>query len=424
MADDRPKQVVLVTIDTLRADHLGATANHATLTPQLDVFATDAVTFKDAVANSTVTRASHASMLTGLYPWRHGVRDNVGRLSDRAVTLTSMLRERGFATAGIVSSSPLADLDTSFDYFDATFDQNNPNQPTVHYKSPERATELAAEWIATHRKESFFLWVHYFPPHGPYTPPEQFLLVDETSDERLPISGRNYDEGKVPAYQALPGVDDPATYRSRYAANVRYVDFHVGAFLAQLKELGIYDDLMVIITSDHGESLGEHNWFFTHGNMVYWEQAAVPLLLKLPENARGGSTATSPAQSTDIAPTILDVLDLTVETTFDGRSLLGEPTDRLRYVESTYAELRSVIDGRWKYSRRFGEKRLASSEHPRELFFLSDDPDERANLAESYPEHVRRLEAELRRHSGPDQPPSLEIDPEQLERLRGLGYVR
>ena len=264
------------------------------------------------------------------------------------VTLPAMLQDHGFATAGIVSSTPLVGLDTSFDYFDATYNQSSPDRPNIEYKSAERATEVASEWVATHREESFFLWVHYFPPHGPYTPPEQFLQVDETSDERLPISRRNYQAGSVPAYQASRGIDDPAIYRSGYAANVRYVDSYVGEFLATLRELGIYDDLVVIITSDHGESLGEHNWYFAHSNLVYHEQVAVPLLVKLPRNARGGSTVSSPAQSVDITPTILDVLDLAVDTTFDGRSLLLEPADRLRYVESTYAELRSVIDGQWK----------------------------------------------------------------------------
>ena len=344
--DEGPQQVILITIDTLRGDHVGATSGR-TLTPALNRFAADAVRYDDAVTNSTVTRASHASMLSGLYPWRHGVRDNVTELAADVSTLASVLKEHGFETGGIISSIPLQTFDASFEFFDDAFDRTDINRPNLVYGSPERATRVAQEWLTANRAESFFLWVHYFPPHGPYTPPPEFRTVDRTSGERLPIARRNYQAGAVPAYQELAGITDPEIYRSRYGANVRYVDFHAGVLLSIVKNLEIYDRAMIVVTSDHGESLGEHNWYFTHGNLVYREQGHVPLLVKLPGNERSGSAVTDPVQAVDIAPTVLEVLGLVDTMPVDGESLLRTDPRRLRFTESTDGELRQAPNVLW-----------------------------------------------------------------------------
>ncbi len=425
---ERPlRQAILITIDTLRADHVTPE-----LTPAMEGLARDGVTFEDMVTNSTVTLPSHASMLSGLGPQRHGLMQNDGRLNPSVATLAGLLRDRGFATAAVVSSTPLRvregirGLSDGFDFYDQTFDSNKSARSERLAKSPEETTRLAVEWARAHREQSFFLWVHYFPPHGPYLAPPEFLEPGEKpSGETLPVSKVNYEPGAIPAYQRLDLAPDAGLYRSRYAAQVRHVDAQVGRLLNRLRRMGVYQDATVMITSDHGESLGEHNYYFCHGNLAYDEQARVPLLLKLRGGARAGSKITEPVEAVDIMPTLMQAMELAIPAGLDGHSLLGSlPRTRLRFTASEDAEIVSVREaGRTLLVRR-GAAHLVSENHPRLELFLSDsDPGERGNRAADQPALARRLEGEiLHRFSAILPRPAM--DPEVAERLKALGYVR
>jgi len=427
----RAARVVLVSIDTLRWDHVGASRAGLPLTPSLDALAAAGVSFDDALANCTVTRSSHASMLTGLYPWRHGIPDNSGTLRPEATTAAEHLRDGGVTTAAVVSSFPMRELTRGFATFHQAFDGHDPNRANEPVGSPEATTKAALDWLRKHRAGPFFLFVHYFPPHGPYTAPERFRLpsLETPTGAELPVSRVNYEHGAIPAYQRLGENLDPGLYRARYAAHVRYADHHLGRLIGALREMGLYEDAAVIVTSDHGESLGERGWHFCHGNLTYREQSAVPLVVKLPGGARAGTRVAAPVQGVDLFPTVLELMGVPAPPGRDGRSLLaaldGEiPSDRVRFTQSGDAEQLSVVSGAWKFTRVAGKPRYLETGHPRRtLFRLDRDPAEAENLVDAEALVASRLEDAADRSFtgfGPSQP----LDPATEERLRALGYVR
>jgi arylsulfatase A-like enzyme len=427
----------LITIDTLRADHVGARRDGMALTPSLDRFAKDAVVYSDALANASMTLPSHASMLTGLYPWRHRVLSNDHVLPAGVPTLAELLAARGFATGAVVSSFPLvaerSGMGRGFQSYDEHFNSSELNRTRQLVKTPDETTRVAAAWLAAHRGGPLFLWVHYFPPHGPYNPPAEFLegLKEAAPDpaRALRVSKLNFEPRAIPAYQKFGAESEPEAYRRRYAGYVRYVDHHVGALLRAVENAGLYKDATILIASDHGESLGEHGWFFCHGNLVYDEQVRIPLLLKLPRNREAGRVVGAPVESVDFVPTLLRILGLDGALQGDGRVILPEALGapaRPRFTQSNNAELVAILDGPRKLVLRFPKPEpLVARDHPeRELFDLGRDPAEQANLAASEAATLARLDAELRkRYEGLDVPP-VSLTPEQEERLRSLGYVR
>jgi arylsulfatase A-like enzyme len=421
--------VVLISIDTLRADHVGAVRAGVPLTPSIDGMARGAIRFTDALANCTVTRSSHASMLTGLYPWRHGIPDNSGALRPGVTTLAETLGARGVATGAVVSSFPMRELARGFGTFHQAFDHtvDNRDEPVA---SPGAATEAALGWLRAHGRESYFLFVHYFPPHGPYNAPARFRLpeLEAPSGRLLPVSRANYEHGAIPAYQRLGEERDPAVYRARYAARVRLVDHHVGRLLDGLRALGLYDESAILLTSDHGESLGERGWWFCHGNLTYREQSAVPLLLKLPGGARARAAVGTPVQGVDLFPTVLALLGGPAAGGIDGVSLLEAadgrlPRARVRFTQSGDAEQLSVLEGPWKLTRVVERARYVEAGHPRRaLYRLDRDPEELRDLAAENPQVTAALEG-LVGKSFTGFGPKPALDRETEERLRALGYV-
>jgi arylsulfatase A-like enzyme len=429
----RTTQAILITVDTLRADVVGTKYGGVPITPELDRFGRDAVRFADCLANSTSTGPSHACMLTGLYPGRNGVMINGGRFREGVKPLAQRLEQRGFATAAVVSSTPMDGLDAGFASWVRAFDTFEKNRTDRPYASPDKTTREALEWLKHHRNLPFFMMIHYFPPHGPYVAPEQFRIapLEVPSGRRLVVSTRDYEWRTIPAYQRLGDLQDVGVYTARYLANVRYADHYVGTLLQGLRDLGLYDQAAIIVTADHGESLGEHGWYFSHANLVYQEQSAVPLLLKLPGRRYAGRIAGAPVEGVDVFPTLLELLGQPVPRLCDGRSLLGVTgtlarISRTRYTQSNGAELVAVVSNPWKFSFRTKLSPVPSQiapEHPaRELFRLDVDPREEVNLCVREDKVSAQLEQALRALL-PAPSPAPPIDQETLRRLRSLGYL-
>jgi arylsulfatase A-like enzyme len=428
-----PRQVVLITIDTLRADHVGTSRYGARLTPALDRLAADAVRYSDVLANASTTLTSHVSMLTGLYPWHHRVISNRHALAEAVPWLPEALRARGFATAAVVSSITLdahTGLARGFDLYDDRFDAAEVNRANQLVKTPAETTRVTLSWLSDHARRDFFLWVHYLPPHGPYTPPEEFLrdMRRSESAQRLPIGLDNWDAGAIPRYQRLDGERDPEAYRRAYAGHVRYVDHHVGRLLDGLRELRLYDGALVIVASDHGESLGEHGWYFCHGNLVYQEQVAIPLSIKLPGAVAAGRVITTPVEGVDIAPTVLRVLGLDDVLHADGRVILPGALDggpRPRFTQSDNAEVLAVVAGATKLVLRVSDPSLAGPSHPgRAMFALDRDPGEETPVSGEPPALLADLENQLLlRYQDIARAPR-SLTPQQEDRLRALGYTR
>jgi arylsulfatase A-like enzyme/Flp pilus assembly protein TadD len=401
-ADLRPiagQNVLLITIDTLRADALGAYGGPAA-TPALDRLAGEGVRFDFAHAHAVMTLTSHASILTGELPFRHGLRDNSGyRLPADARTAATLLKQAGYATAAFVGAFPVHSrfgLNAGFDvYDDRVGDEAGPTDFVMPERPASAVVPLARQWIAGAAARPWFVWVHVFDPHAPYRPPPPFDAQ---------YAGRPY-YGEVAATDAAlaPLLDD-------VRASAR--------------------PTLVVVTGDHGEGLGEHGEE-THGVFAYESTLRVPLIITQLGGAappRAGEVSSVPARHIDILPTILEAIEQHVPPDLPGRTLLprGErragASPRPTYFEAMsgmlnhgWAPLTGTLVGRDKWV----DLPIA------ERYDLATDPGEHTNLAGRTPERDRELSAALGAFasSWPGQGQRVTEAPEAAARLRSLGYV-
>jgi arylsulfatase A-like enzyme/Tfp pilus assembly protein PilF len=401
----RARHVVLVTLDTLRADRLGCYGSRDVATPNLDRIAKEGALAPEAMAHVPLTRPSHTSLLTGLLPSEHGIRDNVsGGLSPRIGTLAERFKQAGFETAAFVSSIVLSrqsGLNRGFDTYSDEFqgDADDARFLNTLQKRGDVTLGNALPWLEGHHAGRTFLWIHLYDPHDPYEPPEPFATR---------YAGRPYD------------------------GEVAWTDELMGRLDAALGRLGMRDDTLLVVIADHGEGLGDHNES-GHGFFVYQSTMRVPLILRGPGVAPGGRLGVT-AHTVDLFPTILEMAALSPGTVpLAGRSLAaplrGEPTpaEQAGYGESLlpllhfgWSDLRTLREGRWKYIQA-----------PRpELYDLRDDPGEAKNLAGAESQRALAMKGALgrvldaERKAAIDTPPvEANVPADLLEKLGALGYV-
>lgn len=395
----RDWNVLLVTLDTTRADHLGCYGNRGIRTPTLDALAREGVLCANAVTPVPATLPAHASLLTGLYPYHHGARANGSfTLEDRNLTLTEILHAKGYATAAAISAYVLDSsygLAQGFDLYHDDLTRGLKHAPNMYRERPAELTnEAVFPWLREHAGERFFCWVHYFDPHATYTPPEPYRTD----------------------YAAVP-----------YDGEIAYADSQFGKLLNLLSELGVREKTLVIVTSDHGESLGEHGER-THSLLIYDATVRVPLIFNAPAGLARGEVLRRQVSLVDVAPTILDLLGIDPPVHFDGLSLRGAPPNgpRACYVETLmpktmhgWAPLLGVRRDDYKFI-------LA----PRaEVYDLRDDPGELHNLFDDRPDLAVDLHEILKQFVGEDPllaadvPQNLEMDEEAVAKLAALGYI-
>lgn len=438
---ERPQpNVVLISIDTLRPDHLGCYGYDRATSPNLDRLASQGVVFDSAIAVHTNTTPSHASMLTGLYPGSHGILHNAMRLRDDATPLAVLLKARGYATAGFVSGWTLhqmTGLNRGFDVYEDRLVEDG-------RRSAPYTWEAARLWMAGYRPKDrpFFLFFHLFEPHFPYRPPAEIL-------ERFLPAGRKPLEK---LHEGLPGrlsevglTDvDKLEYVARYDGEIAFADQTVGQLLTYLDSEGLADQTIVIMTSDHGETLFERAWVFDHGGRAYDEQVRVPMILRLPGGLHAGTRIDSQVSHVDILPTLAELLDLQLPEPTSGQSLL--PLIRAGKESSTHPafsqarpepkrvpEIEAPIQQRGLISAvRLPHAKLieypqAGGGYFQQLFLLDEDPGEMHNVAPSHAELVNSLHSELehfRQSTGTNSRlPMPEFSPDVEEHLRALGYL-
>jgi len=381
---------MLISIDTLRADHLPAYGYKAVATPNLDVLAADGVVFEHVYSQCPLTLPSHVTALTGLLPTTHGVRNNLGFRYDstRFVSLPQTLRNHGYATGGAVSSYVLrgdTGLSSAFEWYDDAVEER-PGVNTSELQRNGYATAHAAErWLETlAANRSFFCLLHLYEPHAPYSPPEPFR----------------------------------SRYANPYDGEIATADDIVGSFLSDLKKKGLYDRSIIIVMSDHGEGLGDHGEQ-QHGALLYVEEIRVPLIVKLPAGARRGTRLSGNGALADLAPTVEKLLGIPPRKT-DGLDLFGViPADRAIYSETIYpylqlgwSDLRSLVSDRLHY---------ISSSRP-EMYDLVADPKERADVIAEHRREAARLR-QLVAAFPPATAGNASVDPETAAKLAALGYV-
>jgi tetratricopeptide (TPR) repeat protein len=397
-----PPNLVLITLDTTRADHLGAYGYKEVKTPTIDTLAKEGVLFRRAVSVAPITLPSHSSIMTGLYPPSHGVRDNgTFSLPAEITTLAEILQKDGYATGAFVGAAVLEQrygLTQGFDVYDADFSQGR-RRPQFMYaeRRCEQVVEAALQWLEQKEEgKRFFTWLHFYDPHASYAPPEPWATQYE---------------------------------RSPYDGEIAYADSCIGKFTDALRQGGLWRDTLLVLTADHGESLGEHGEK-THGLFIYDATVQVPLIFHCPTLLPAGRAVGKLVSSVDIFPTILAVLGKEQEgpQSLDGSSLLPlmrggrERTPRIAYSETLlpkyhygWAELKGVTTQTWK---------LIEAPRP-ELYSLAQDPKELVNVYETSPHLTRQLTKTITNIGGRDgaSESRLALDPETAERLRGLGYI-
>jgi arylsulfatase A-like enzyme/Tfp pilus assembly protein PilF len=397
-ARDPTQNVLLITIDTLRADALGSYGNASASTPVLDRLAAEGVRFERAHASTVVTLPSHATILSGLYPFHHGVRENAGfRFPATAETLATILHVRGYRTGAFVSAFPLDarfGLTRGFDVYDDRFPKGDATAFRVPERKGSETVAAALQWIrgtAGEANRPWFAWVHVYEPHFPYAPPEPFAS----------------------RYQSAP-----------YLGEVAAADAALGPLVDGVGSSSGGRPTLVVVTGDHGESLGEHGEM-THGLFAYEGTLRVPLILHQPRLFAPRVVA-APARHIDILPTVLDAVSAPLPPGIDGVSLLpaaaGEDTPvRPAYFESLSASLNRGWAPLYGVAR--GGLKYVDLPIP-ELYDLAVDPGESHDLSKTKPDSVRQLQRLLESIRGADAPVAgAPESAETRERLRSLGYV-
>jgi arylsulfatase A-like enzyme/tetratricopeptide (TPR) repeat protein len=386
--------IVLISIDTLRADRLPAYGYTRITTPHIDRLVADSVLFERAYSHSPQTLPAHASLLSGRLPFEHGVRDNIGftvRKDERF--LQHALRERGFATGGFVSAYVLrhqTGINSGFDVYDDRLPAASPDRPLGQVQRPGADTVSAAtQWIDRQASAKFLLFVHIYEPHRPYTPPQRFA------------AGNPYD------------------------GEVEHADEIIGALLEHLRGKGLYDRATIVLLSDHGEGLGDHGED-EHGIFLYRETIQVPLVIKLPSSTNGGRRAAASAQHIDVPPTILDLAGGTVPEGFRGRSLRPALEGRALPDASIYSEsLSPRYHFGWSELYALTDDRYRLIRAPRdELYDITRDAGERTSITGERPQvHAamrKALDAIIA--NAPVDAPSA-VSSEDRQKLAALGYV-
>jgi arylsulfatase len=428
---DRPN-VLWITMDSLRADHLGCYGYDRAHTSHIDRLAEEGFIFRDCIAQGTFTRISLPSLITGKFPFFTGLRMQGGALDSSQTTLAEVLRQHGYATFAL--ANPV---------WSPSYGQGFQETSRRDLSTAER-TELILQKLDAYRDDRFFLWLYYWDPHAPYIPPLKYLQLYEPEATSVP-------ERLHPPGMSAAEVDslrhDPDYLRrmiDRYDAEIACVDAGIGRVVAKLKELELYDRTLIVLDADHGESFGEHGQF-GHGTTVYDEVLKVPLVIKQPVSRNRGRTIVGQVRNLDIMPTVLQICGLSGPEDCDGRSLVpflqGKDSPELPSVTETHYRDVHLLAYRHQNEKVIYD---LGRDHAW-LYDLRQDPGERNDLlpdtvsVEPSPEerdHPGRLrEQRLRRDLlallDLQQMSELymtdkdikEIDAETRQRLKALGYV-
>lgn len=453
----RRPDVLLLTIDTLRADHLSSWGYARGTSPNLDRLAAEGVRFASAQAQWPKTAPSFASLFSATYPKDNGVVRRVGMpIPCRLRVLAEEMKALGYQTHAVVANGALAReyfFDQGFDTYHEAWKDTGPEAPEP--TGARRITDLALERVDRLDPERpAFLWIHYIDPHAPYRPAREWRDEFQRDEhfrpgEIVPVDrkSRRRFVGAIGRSQVVDGATDRAFYVARYDAEIRYVDAEVGRLISGLEQRGRWQRMLTVMTSDHGESLGEHRYYFGHGMLAYQTCLHVPLVVRYP-GALAPRVDTAPVELLHVAPTILELAGARLRDSrwAQGRSLVarlrGEEggESSLAFSEAGYASdrmwLRAAFDGRFKLVFAPGPKdqrKMGRQGQAYTLFDLAGDPGELADASAAHPAALARLRTALAEW---DREPRFrferdagecgggrDVERSTVDQLRALGYL-
>jgi arylsulfatase A-like enzyme len=445
LPQEEARRIILISIDTLRADHLGCYGYPKTTTPQIDLLASDGVTFLDTYAASPWTLPSHVSLLTSLYSVHHQVYCDDESMDPALVTLADVLRQQNFYCAAFTGGGFVS----SVYGFSKGFDSYSDDAGSVFRQdSAEHLFNLASEWLESHRDQSFFLFLHTYQPHNPYACPYPYktMFLDEGARWRH-LDLTSYLGGKPGIFRELPDAER-SNIIGLYDGEIRYTDEKfVGPLIERLKEMGIYDQTMIVFTGDHGEEFYEHGGW-GHGHSLYDECLKVPLIIKFPGSLFRGQKISAFISLVDVFPTILEEMGIGLsELPIDGRSLFPLIEGKEKGDREFLADIAPYILGSHipqKIAMNTGREKLILNKkltqedlaffispppplHSVEVYDLGQDPieqhnvaDRRTGLANRIVERINRVYQKAKKRNTK----KLEIDEELRKQLKALGYIR
>ena len=420
--ESRPN-LLLITLDTTRADYLGCYGSPDVQTPNIDRLAEEGVLFENNIASSQATNPSHSSMMTGLYLGHHRVYDNTTALAEEANTVAEILLDNGYTTLAAVSSRHLNPVNSGFGQGFQTYLESEPFELTAGERN-----ELFFSALEQTAEEPFFAWVHYFDPHGDYRPPEEFARLYPAGDEFKPIRKRrrmniNWEREKRRV--------DPDELIALYKGEITYLDAQIGLLLEVLSSLKIEDNTLVVLVADHGESMTEKKIYFCHAGL-YNQVLQVPLILRLSGRVPAGRRISAPTSSVDILPTILELLGIELLDYTDGVSLVPAFSDdgfrphEFIISESVRGVIRAVYMDGYKYIKPYPKDWAMRKDH---LYRSFTDVDEATDLKEEERERAEAMAAFLRSwleatsERALDSRPNDALDEKTRDGLRALGYL-
>ncbi len=441
--------VLLISVDTLRLDRLSCYGGPEGTTPHIDGLAGQGVRFTSVQAPRGLTWPSLTTLLTGLYPRSHQIRGNGAQLDEQFVILPERLTAAGFDTGAFLSNmcdAPNRGLATLYCSWwgDAGPPAEGMRRQWMSHDQPKwdaDITQKAISFMKQDRDQPFFAWVHYIDPHKPFDVVPEFAR--DEYDGSFPV-----DDPSLARFTLSRTSPTPAQQRQLlavYDSQVSSTDAHIGELLTALEAEGMADNTLVVFTADHGEELGDHHDYFYHLSSVYQQVLSVPLILRWPGHLPAGLVTDTPIASVDIAPTVLDLLDLAVEkNAMEGASRAGlaRQEEGATGAETTFAEWRDkmviVGQGKWIYVwnpdavMNYGapfkpESGMGFAIAPEELYDLASDPLQKVNVVDAHPEKAAALRAkacEFVKEKDFHLEAPRQLSPEAQERLKSLGYLQ
>jgi arylsulfatase A-like enzyme len=417
--------IIFITVDTLRADHLSCYGYPKNTSPSIDRFAHDAMLFENCFSQAPVTSSSFASMMTGFLPHETQVYENLS-LPDELETLPEILQQLGYKTAAVISNFVLRKekgWSQGFEVFD----------DEMRGTTAASITNRAIKLLKKLHNDRMFVWIHYSDPHGAYKPPRSYaeqFQNRELQPRNLRFNDSTTGWGGIPSYQRLGDHKDFHYYVSQYDGEIRYLDEHFKRLVETLKKQGLYDDALIIFLADHGEGMGEHDYYFAHGENLYNSLIHVPLIIKYGTELTGRRR--DYVQLLDILPTVLSILGIEPDPRLRGDDLRKQNQKR----DEIFSEMKSGNDNRkmW-FSLISGHLKLIwlHQNNQYQLFDLKNDLGETKNMINTklYTQHLKELKASLVHIQKENMlgfsiinKVNTKLAREEIKKLKTLGYVK